>query len=88
MIANLERMAEQMRREPAREETPEELEELAQLEQAMIEHQEQEAIAQMADRLEVAVRKHLSGCPPKYMLGRIGAACRLVEQRFRERAGT
>jgi hypothetical protein len=48
-----------------REETPEEREWLAELEQAMIEQHENEAIARMADCLEVAIRKHLSGCPPE-----------------------
>ena len=51
-IANLEQALRQMQSEPVREETPEELEELAQLEQAMFEYHEGEAVARMADCLE------------------------------------
>ena len=84
-LANLKRALRQMQSEPVREEAPEELERLAELERAMAEQHEDEATMRMADCLEVAIRRHLGGCPPKYMLGRIGAACRLVEQRYRGR---
>jgi hypothetical protein len=83
--ANLQRAAEEMRRQPVREETPEELDALAELEDAMIAQHENEEIARLADRFELAVRRYLGGASPKYMLDRIGAAGRLVEQRFRDR---